>query len=208
VRAVAHELGNLLAGIRLTGHFLGEDVTSAERKRWSGDIEFLSAQAGAWAALIAPLSEGKTSRTRTAPAELLAAVHWSVVELEGGGRLRVPTGRGAPPVQIDKAAMHQLLVLLTTSALADGTGGSVRLALSARPRHVVLSVLDEAAPLEPEGAAARRGRELMREVGDALLRPNGGRLEYTPRREGNRFDLWLPKAPRAKPGGAAAESSR
>lgn len=193
---MAHELGNLLAGIRLTGHFLGEEVSAAERTRWSGDIEFLSAQAGAWALLVAPLAEGRSAPARVAASDLLEAVQWSVADLTGAARLTVPKGRGTAPLRIEQRVVHQLVLLLATSALAETPEASVRLTLSARPRHVVLSLLDDVAPIElPSSEPAHGGRELMVEVGDALLRQVGGRLEMGTRRAGNRFDLWLPKAP-------------
>lgn len=46
VRPLCHEVGNLLAAIRLSGHVLGTDLAPGDRTGTAHDVENLAAQAG------------------------------------------------------------------------------------------------------------------------------------------------------------------
>lgn len=196
---LCHELGNLLAGIRLSAHFLGGRATAADRRKLGRDVELLTAQAGAWVALIRPLRIQRPSQSRVAPAELLAALERSVVELlDEPDQLRMPKGRGLPDLRIDSDAVHHLLVLLVAGAISESDGHRIRILLGEERRHVVLTVADGTGqlPARPEGPSLR-GRELARMVGDAVLQSAGGRLVIGAAARGNRVELWLPKATRS-----------
>ena len=199
VGPLCHELGNLLAGIRLTTHFLGGRVSEGERRKLARETELLTAQAGAWVALIRPLRAQRPTQSRLAPAELLGALERSVTELlESPDQLRIPKGRGLPDVRIDSDAVHHLLVLLVAGAISESDGRRVRIMLREESRHVVMTVADATRriPVGPDGPSPR-GRELARLVGDELLRIAGGRLVVAATSRGNRLELWLPRAPRA-----------
>ncbi len=200
IRPVAHELGNLLAGVRLTAHFLGDEPRQDRRRRWTGDIELLTTQAGAWVALLRPLQGGELHVGACASDELLAAARLSVFELlPTPEALRLPRTRTLPPLRADVDAVHQLLVLILTGALAEGDEPHLRIELREEGRFGVISVLDDAPPIPEIGiASSPRGRELVLGVGDSLLRAFGGRLEHAVRRKGNRVELWLRRAPRAR----------
>lgn len=200
VRPVCHELGNLLAGVQLAGHFLGGSLAARDRRRLAHQVQLLSAQAGAWVALIHPLEMQKLPLSRVAPAELLAALRRRVDELLWSPeQLKAPVGKRLPDVRIDIDAVHQLLTLLVTGALAEG-GLELRIRLEAREqaRHLVLALTDSGPSFVAPRTArpAKRGRELALQVGDEILRAGGGRLEIVPRRRGNRVELYLPRASR------------
>ncbi|MCP5070402.1 MAG: HAMP domain-containing histidine kinase [bacterium] len=202
VRPVCHELGNLLAGVQLSGHFLGDSLPAADRRQMARDVQLLSAQAGAWVALIRPLQMHKLLLSRVAPADLLAALRRRVEELQAcPEQLKALQGKRLPDIRIDGDAVHQLLTLWVTGALAEG-GAGVRLKIEAREqaRHLVLLLTDTGKPFVPAGASpAVRGRELALQVGDHLLRVGGGRLEVMSRPRGNRVELYLPRASRRVP---------
>lgn len=198
-RPVCHELGNLLAGVQLSGHFLAGPLEDRDRRQLAHEIQLLCAQAGAWVALLRPLGKRKLALGRVEPSELLAALRRHVDELLWRPeQLKAIQGKRLPDVQVDVDAVHQLLTLLVTCALAEG-GPELRIRLEAREhaRHLVLVLTDSGSSLVPAAAqTAVRGRELVLQVGDKILRAGGGRLEIVPRKKGNRVALYLPRAPR------------
>ncbi len=199
VRPVCHELGNLLAGVQLSGHFLGGELSDRDRRQVARDVQLLSAQAGAWVALIRPLQLRKPPLSRVAPAEILAALRRSVDELLWKpDQLKVSKGTRQSDVRVDSDAVHHLLALLVSAALADGGATSqLRLGTRQQSRHLVLALTDTGPVLpKPTAVPAARGRELALQVGDAILRAGGGRLALVSRRVGNRIELYLPWAPR------------
>ena len=198
LRPAAHELGNLLAGIRLTAHFMAGEASAVERTQWGSDVELLITQAGAWVGMLGPLSEGAVETTRVSPDELIRAVHRSVFDLLGGAtKLRIPKGTSAPDVQVESQAVHQLLVLLTSGALGEEAKGGVKIDVREEARHVVIGVADTGSTVLAESEPiSLRGRELVYHLGDAILRRTGGRLAAVRQARGNRFELWLKKAPK------------
>ncbi|MDX1648910.1 MAG: hypothetical protein R3263_03565 [Myxococcota bacterium] len=214
LRPLCHEIGNLLAAIRLSGHLLRDGGTRDERVRTAREVEQLAAQAGALLAQIRPLFEGVAeSRIRVTTESLLAAASRAVEEgVPEGVRLRIGTGRDLPDVRVDSEALHNLLVTLLLGALeAVPSGGRVRLeaGTATEGRRVVLTLQDDAAPLELDGRRAEmgRGRELTVRLAAAVIKASGGRVRVASgARRGNRIELWLPVAGRAA--GASSRSSR
>jgi C4-dicarboxylate-specific signal transduction histidine kinase len=208
VRAIVHEAGNLLAAVRLSGHFLGGELAGDERIGMSRDIELLAGQAGALLAQIRPLLTASTERVRVPTAALLEGIGGVVDGGVAEGRLKVARGRGLADVRVDADAVHQLLVVLVSAALAEGPAES-RVQVKAREegRRVVLSVTDDGTRLEMPSrkGGTSRGRELTLAVADAVLRANGGRLALAKRRRGNQVELWLPAVTAKAPSKAAAK---
>lgn len=195
VRAIVHEAGNLLAAVRLSGHFLGRELAPGERIGMSRDIELLAGQAGALLAQIRPLLTTSTERVRVPTAALLEGIGGVVDGGVAEGRLKIARGRGLPDVRVDADAVHQLLVLLVSAALAESPPeGRVQVKARAEGRRVILSVTDDGTRLEmpPRKVAASRGRELTLAVADVVLRGNGGRIVLAERRRGNQVELALP----------------
>ncbi len=210
IRPVTHEIGNLLAGIRLTTHFLAEPPEETkEGVPGPADVERLATEAGAWVALIRPLREGTLTRRSVAASELLAAARRSVQDMASAPRrIRIAHGRGAPDLYIDPDAVHQLLILLLCGALS-AERARARVEVREERSAVVISVIDSglAIPERPSGPSPR-GRELALCVADAVLRAGGGRIVRPPHRRGNRVELWLPRAPRRASQPSRARRSR
>lgn len=184
----------------MTAHFLAGEATEAQREQWGADVELLATQAGAWNGMLRPLVEEPQAATRVSPAELLNALHRTVFELVASpGDLRLPKAKGLPDVQVEAEAVHQILVLLTTGALAEEAAGGVRISAREETRHVVFSIVDAGGTVMEKGEAPPlRGRPLVYQMGDAVLRRAGGRVRWMAPRRGNRFDVWLKKAPKAR----------
>lgn len=200
LRPATHELGNLLLGIRLTAHFLAGEATDAQREQWGADVELLATQAGAWNGILRPLVEESQPTTRIAPAELLDALHRTVFELVAShGDVRLPKGKSLPEVQVESEATHQILVLLTTGALAEEAAGGVKISAREEARHVVFSISDAGGlAIEKGEAPSLRGRALVYRMADTVLKRTGGRVRWMAPRRGNRFDVWLKKAPKIR----------
>ena len=200
VRALCHDVGNLLAAVRLSAHLLRTDIGELERVSISRDIEDLSAHAGALLAHVRPLLVGASiTRTPVSPAEILGAVARAFEEKErGGASLSITRGRNLSDVRLDPDALYHLLLTLVRGALeAAAPAGRVRVAAKQQGRRVVLSVIDDGREMnldEVWSGPAPRGRELAVRVADVVLRRMGGRVSAESRRRGTRIDLWLPVA--------------
>ena len=204
VRALVHEVGNLLAAARISGHFLGTELSAGERESMSRDAERLTSQAAALLGQIRPLTEG--SADRRARVKVAALLRGLAEALEGAiadEQLRVATGRGLPEVRVDSDAIHKVLVGLVTAAVSESGDARVRVTARAEGSRVILAVIDELSAIDlPKQPAlhALRSRELGVVLADAVLRNMGGRARLAPRRRGNQVELSLPAVRAPSPG--------
>ncbi len=197
-RALVHEIANLLAAIRMSGHFLASNLPAAERAALARDIERLTCQSGALLGQLRPLLDETTDhRANVSAASLLAGLAAALEGAIAPERLRVAKGRTLPEVRVDADAIHQVLIALVTAATGDSAAtAAVRVTARRDGGRVILSVIDEAKKLElaHESGSSLRGRELSFVLADAVLRTMGGRVKLGNRRRGNQIELWLPVA--------------
>ena len=205
VRALCHDVGNLLAAVRLSAHLLSNDIAEADRLSVSRDIEELAALAGALLAQVRPLLAGATlSRVRVSPAEVLTALTRALEDRRrGGATLSIARGRNLPDVRVDPDALYHLLLTLVHGSLeAAAPKGRVRVSAKHQGRRVILSVIDDGRQVdldEIRSGSTPRGRELAIRVADTVLRLMGGRAAAELRRRGTRIDLFLPATTLKKP---------
>ena len=198
IRALCHEVGNLLAAVRLTAHLDSTEIAGRDRVSASREIEDLAAQAGTLLAHVRPLLAGAgIVRVPVSPAEVLMAVSRALKESEErGAALSIARGRNLPDVRVDPDALYHLLLTLIRGAQEGAApDGQVRVSAKHQGRRVILSVSDSGRPLEfdeIQSGAMPRGRELTVRVADAVLRLMGGRATVEPQRRGNRIELSLP----------------
>jgi signal transduction histidine kinase len=198
VRALCHDVGNLLAAVRLTAHLDSTEVAGRDRVSASREIEDLAAQAGTLLAHVRPLLAGASIvRVPVSPAEVLTALTRALKDREmGGAALSLARGRNLPDVRVDPDALYHLLLTLVRGALeAAAPDGQVRVSAKQRGRRVILSVIDSGRQLDLDefrSGQTPRGRELTVRVADAVLRLMGGRATVEPQRRGTRIDLFLP----------------
>jgi len=206
IRSLVHEVGNLLAAVRLSGHFLGGELAGNERRRLSRDVEMLASLCGACLSQIRPLlGEGGQRRFRVPPAALLEGLAQAFEELmPARARLRIAPARGLPEVAIDADAVRNLLVLLVAGAVS--AAGSEPVSVQAESWRegpwVVVALSDNGPPVDPLPTWARpgrRGRELGFSVADRVLRLGGGGLRLHAKPGENRVELRLPRAPELPP---------
>ena len=200
VRALCHDVGNLLAAVRLSAHLLANDIAETDRLAVSRDVEDLAALAGALLAHVRPLLAGAAlARVRVAPAEVLTALTRALQDRRtGGATLSIARGRNLPDVRVDPDALYHLLLTLVHGSLeAAAPSGRVRVSAKHRGRRVILSVSDDGRQVdidELRRGSSPRGRELTIRVADAVLRLMGGRAAAELQRRGTRIDLFLPAA--------------
>jgi nitrogen-specific signal transduction histidine kinase len=198
VRALCHDVGNLLAAVRLSAHLLSIDIPKADRVSISRDIEDLVAQAGALIAHVRPLqSRAAVSRVPVSLSEVLTALSGALKDRRvGGAALSIGNCRNLPDVRVDPDALfHLLLTLVRGSLEAAAPDGKVRVFAKHQGRRVILSVIDDGRQLdldEIRHGSMPRGRALAVRVADAVLRLMGGRAAAELQRRGSRIDLYLP----------------
>ena len=198
VRALCHDVGNLLAAVRLSAHLHPSAGTEAERVAASREIEELAAQAGSLLAHVRPLLAGSSiGRLRVSPGEVLSAVTRALKDREmGNATLSIARGRSLPDVRVDPDALYHLLLTLIRGSLeAVAPDGRVRVSARHQGRRVILSVIDSGRQIdldELRWGSAPSGRELAVRIADAVLRLMGGRASAELERRGTRVDLFLP----------------
>jgi signal transduction histidine kinase len=198
--AVAHEVGNLLAAIRLSAYLLPA-AEARERARGARQIEQLAAQAGELLAQVRPLLADSRAGAAVAPAEVLEGVRRALADAPGNERLEVKAApRGLPDVRVDPDALHHALLTLARGALeAASDGGRVVLRAGRSGRRIAFEIADTGRPFEPPPARALpRGRALAVRLADAALRPEGGAAELRAGRGGTRVRVLAAAAARAR----------
>lgn len=189
VFAICHEVGNLLAAIRLHGQLLDEDS--------GAQIAELAARSGALLALVRPLlSDERPQPTAVAPRDLLQGLH-PALDDPGDRRLRVDLESAAdlPPVAIEGDLVHHLLLVEILAAFEDlAPGGAVGLGAE-RAGDAVDFVLEDATPArEPAPAPQLTGRALTVALAEHLLARRGGGVSVSAAGEGRRIRYRVPVA--------------
>jgi len=182
--ALAHEVGNLLAAVRLSAHLLPHAAEPRERARGARQIEHLAAQAGELLAQVRPLLATRRADTAVAPSEVLEGVGRALADAPGFEKLAVlEPARPLPDVRVDPDALLQALLALTRGALdAAPEGAPVTLGARRAGGRVAFEIVDTGRPIEhPAVGALPRGRALAVRLAAATLRRDGGGCEAVSR---------------------------
>lgn len=204
VRAIGHEIGNLLAGIRLLAHVLGRvDAAAAD----AAQIEGLAARAGGLVGGLASLvgRGGRRAPCRLAPSDVLAALGRATSGAALEGAREIATPGPLPDVLADPDALHHALLGLLRAA-QGAQGRRVRVsALPARGGVAFCVSGGVALPLPTPVRAAGKdaplpsGAELELLVAERLARRDGGRLRRHALADGAaELRLFLPAAPEGR----------
>nr|MDJ0789318.1 hypothetical protein [Myxococcota bacterium] len=194
MRALCHELGNLLAAVRLTAHLLESESKAAERRDLARDQQRLVAHSAALLGLFRPLTDpAAVTASALSTASLLSAVERTVDDcLPGGFRLRVAKGTRLPDVRADSDAVHHLLVAFVAAGIdAAAPSGCVTVRASEEGRRIVFQVRDDGPRGEAQDGPAARGRPLLVAIGDEMLRPLDGSARLLPSRRGTKVAISL-----------------
>ncbi len=131
---LVHEIGNLLAAIRLESHLI--DAPGGELRSTRERLDALAVDAGALLAQIRSILGGAAAKPRVSAESILASLVGAFDE-----PMRARLDVAAPAVQVadarlavDADAAYQLLLILTRRAL-EAAGEEGRVALSVEPRR-------------------------------------------------------------------------
>lgn len=197
VFAVCHEIGNLLAGVRLDSVLL-EPAAAAEELAKAGErIETASARAGSLLALVRPLLVPEAMSLRSAdPMDVLDGL-FSGLDSASEGRVQIELKSAAnlPRVRLVPDVVHHLMLSVIFCGLeAGGAASRMRVWASADGEDVAFSLLDEVREPDDE-ALALCGRPLVLAIADRLLQPLAGCCEAAVGASGTRVSFRLPAAP-------------
>jgi len=210
VFALCHEIGNVIAAIRLEAHLLDPEEGPVSVARASNAIEDLSARSGALLTQLRALLDASpaTALVGVDPSALLAQLR---EDLLGVGlprvRARVAPCEPLPRMVGDPERIQSLLLLLALGALdaaADGSelhvageahGAPADGAARAQIRIELAWDAPSGEALEDWRAAPRRGLPLVLQVAESLLEPLGGSVAYERAGRRDRLSLVLPTAP-------------
>ncbi len=194
VFAIAHEIGNHLAGIRLEAHLLDEDLGPLGLARASLALDSMAGQAGPLLALLRPL---------LAPGSKRAAGPSFAAVLDGVRRQLEDEGAGGRPIELEVAkdveaagpafdGLHALVLALVGSPDALPAGKApIRLRVGRRESGIEIACELPGEAFEG-GAHALRGRPLAVAIARALVADVGGRVEVEAGAGCSRVVLRLP----------------
>jgi signal transduction histidine kinase len=199
--ALAHEVGNLLAAVRLSAHLLPHAAEPRERARGARQIEHLAAQAGELLAQVRPLLATRRVETTIAPAEVLEGVGRALADAPGFEKLSLlAPARPLPDVRVDPDALLQALLALTRGAF-DATAEGMPVTLGARRdgKRVSFEITQAGRPIEePTLGSLPRGRALAVRLAAAALRRDGGDCQAASRAGTTRVRVLVAVAPAAR----------
>lgn len=202
VFALAHEVGNHLAGIRLEAHLLDDSLGAAGLARASVSIDSLAAQAGPWLTLLRPLLDpGAAAGSRASIAGIVDGVRRQLAEEGLGGRaVEVEIANDAVAEVAAFDGLHALLIVLVGSSQTLPPGRApiaLRLASQADGIEVVCELPgDVFASAGEDGAGgqpALRGRDLAVALARILVADAGGRVDVESGNGCSRVRLRLPR---------------
>jgi nitrogen-specific signal transduction histidine kinase len=196
VLAVAHEVANLLAAVRLQAHLLDAEAGPRALAAAGVEIEDLTERAAALLALVRPVLARPAAARRVAPAHSLDDIRTRALGWRRGVALSVQAAPDVPDVRVDADALLNLLLCWVAGALDDARpAGRVRLSAHAEPGRAVFELEDDGEPAEDPGLwteASLRGRVLSFALGAELARRAGGGAEARRTEGRTRARLWLP----------------
>ncbi len=199
VFAIVHEVGNLVAAVRLQAHLIDEDLGPAGLGRASLELETIGARSSGLLALVRPLLIDGAQAAGAKVGAVLRGVEETLRDVgTRGTALEVAVEPGLPEIGGDTQVLHYLVSLVAAGALEVlGGAGRLRLVAGMDEGQVVLSVEDDGEK-DPELAhwerGARRGRVLGCAIAAELLGRVGGRVVVDRRGGQTRVRLILPSA--------------
>ena len=162
VFAVCHEIGNLLAAIRLHSELL--DETSA------AGVSQIAGRAGSLLALVRPLLAGCAASAGVEPIQVLDDLRRGLESTEERVRIELKSAATLPDVETDAETLHHLLLAAVFAGLHDEPDQPVRVWAEDSGAGVAFVVGGAGDPGPAESATALSGRRLVQALADRLLR--------------------------------------
>ncbi|MCG8588721.1 MAG: hypothetical protein MJE66_05470 [Proteobacteria bacterium] len=179
VFALCHEIGNLLAAVRLQAHLIDSDVSARELAAASVDIDQYTARASALLTHVRPLMSADAGTPLEVEPGRAAAILQQAIEDHGTRGVRVDwdCADDLAPVRFDPENLNNLLLTLCFDAIeAARPSGCVVVVCSSVEGGTEISIADDGD--EEDGMSewrsqARRGRPLSWIIAECVLRKGG-----------------------------------
>ena len=181
--ALCHEVGNLVAAIRLNAHLIDEESSGLELATASVEIDDCASRIRSLLALVRPLlSDSQASVSPASPDALVQGVADALEEYGGRGvSIAVESAGDLPPVSGRLETLHHLVATLAYHAVEEARPrGRVRIRADRGDSEIVFSIRDNGRKEEGLGEAhegAATGRSLACEVAKVVLGDVGGTVE-------------------------------
>jgi nitrogen-specific signal transduction histidine kinase len=205
VFAVCHEIGNLLAAVRLQAHLLDEELGPRELAITSVELDDVSARASSLLAQVrALLSHDPERLSPVAPAAILSALQLALDEKGVWGvALEIEAEPQLPEVKVDPEILHHMLLTQVYEAVeAVRPRGTIRVSACRGASSLLFAIEDEGCDddtLPGWRELQRRGRPLACAVAAHILGKLGGALSVTHEKGINRVAFELPRCGEATP---------
>ena len=198
VFALCHEVGNLVAAIRLNAHLIDEESSGLELATASVEIDDCSTRIRSLLALVRPLlAESPASASGLSPDALVQGVADALDEYGGRGvSIEVQSPGGLPSVPGRLETLHHLVATLAYHAVEEARPrGRVGIRAHRGDGGVVFSIQDDGPQEEGLGDAHEgppTGRFLACEVAEIVLGSLGGGVEVRRVADATEILLTLP----------------
>ncbi len=213
--AIAHDLRNPLAALRFSAEAVASSEAAPSEGRFRRSAELMRRQVTRMERLVDDLLDGARVEAgkfdlRVEPCDLREVLHETYSLFRDASpdhtlRLEVP---GTPvPVRCDPVRMSQVLNNLVSNAIKySPAGGEVRVALTQRDKHAVLSVADHGIGISPEDVERlfepfQRSRSAHPEipgvglglsVSKKIVEAHQGSIGFESRADGTTFHVEVP----------------
>lgn len=177
--AIAHEVGNLLAAIRLHAHGIEHDLSPRQLAASVVSIDSACARAGALVGLVEAIVAGSVECRPVPGAQVVETLREELVE-QGtrGAQLRLEISEELPEVRVAPAQLHSSLLLYAISSLdAVGTEGRLRVRAQSENGGLLLLLEDDSGEPLAEAGGTLRGRGLALALLREVVRLQQARIE-------------------------------
>ena len=182
VLALCHEMGNLLAAVRLEAGLFDPRSGAAELNAAAERISELSARTGSLLALVRPLLEPDAVAVLPSdPLDVLDGLRSGLDEsCDTRVAIQLKSAARLSGVAIAPEVVHNLLLVAIFAGLeASDSAAGVRVSAEAASGCVVFLVEDEGSYRSSDRSPELRGRPLAHEISRVLLAGLGGRFEVS-----------------------------
>ena len=183
ILALCHEVGNLVAAIRLNAHLIDEESSGLELATASVEIDDCSTRIRSLLALVRPLlSESQESAFSVSPGAVVQGVAEALDEYGGRGvSIQVESAGELPLVPGRLETLHHLIATFAYHAVEEARPrGRIRIRADRAAGGVVFAIQDDGRHEEGLGEVrdgAATGRSLACEVAKIVLGDLGGAVE-------------------------------
>jgi len=199
VFALCHEMGNLLAAVRLEAALLDHAAGAEALGRASGRLAEVAARCGSLLALVRPLLAPAGVEAGTTEPRFLLDGLGRGLDASCDRRVAIDVGSAAslPAVPLPHDLLHHLLLASIFAGLETSASPASPVRVAARASGSGIELLvDDGGPPDETCDAAPRGRALVVALARRLLAPHGARIGVSHADGRSQVTFYLPRSRR------------